>query len=144
MKRAPAVSLLLCKPLVAQCSFRTRVLRKAHSLRGMAAKIMSLSMPRQSRGVYHSWGCSAAEVGHRVASSSSVTTTVGGCGRKRSSAFAFARTVRGDPKCKCTADTAHDARHEGIGAIEELHAQLPFSRELWGTFMDVYWQKKQD
>lgn len=103
---------------------------------------MSLSMPKQSHGVYHSRGCSAAEVGHRVASSSSVTTTVGGGGRKRSPAFAFARTIRGDSKCKCTADTSNNARLEGFGAIEELHAQLPFSRELWGTFMDVYWQKK--
>lgn len=31
---------------------------------------------------------------------------------------------------------------EAVDAIEELHAQLPFSRVMWGTFMEVYWQKK--
>jgi ribosomal protein L16 Arg81 hydroxylase len=29
-----------------------------------------------------------------------------------------------------------------VAAIEELHAELPFSREMWSTFMKVYWQKK--
>jgi 50S ribosomal protein L16 3-hydroxylase len=37
---------------------------------------------------------------------------------------------------------ASSSLREGVVAIDELHAQLPFDRDTWKMFMSEYWQKR--
>ena len=98
--------------------------------------------PTQSHGVGRSVARGGGGEHHRAAASPPTGVRFR---KKRSSVVRLAgRTLfRGEgAECKGTADGARDAHLDVIDAIEELHAQLPFTRELWSTFMDVYWQKK--
>jgi 50S ribosomal protein L16 3-hydroxylase len=71
----------------------------------------------------------SAAARHRDVSSGATRATTGG-------------GTRSSVRLAGTADRGDDDARLAVDAIEELHAQLPFSRELWGTFMGVYWQKK--
>lgn len=47
------------------------------------------------------------------------------------------------PDCDATAaDNGGDRTQRCVETIEELHAELPFSEEMWDLFMKQYWQKK--
>mmetsp|Transcript_496 Transcript_496/g.1153 ORF Transcript_496/g.1153 Transcript_496/m.1153 type:complete len:516 (-) Transcript_496:2239-3786(-) len=110
-----------------------------HNLTGKSGGVVCLGVRRYDGGV-------SAPLSRRGASSTRHLTASpldigGGSGSTASSAHYGLRlgsniSARASSAAVSVSD---DARK--LESIAELHAELPFSREVWSTFMDVYWQK---
>ena len=81
-------------------------------------------------GARPTWGLTRA-LSHEIGGGSGSTASPVRSGLRLGSKI-FARAS--------SAAVMSDARE--LESIAELHAELPFSREVWSTFMEGYWQKR--